>query len=67
MKGHGVPAVDLLPVLQERLVHEGKKTEAYFLDEVHLSREGHRVVAESLAPILRYMSDGLLTLEGRVR
>jgi len=52
-EARGVPCVDLLPELADYARAHGLTTDDLFLDQDHLSVEGHKVVAELLAPRIR--------------
>ena len=49
---HAVPFLDLLPRLQACAAAEGGTTDDYFLDHIHLTRHGHRVVAAAVAEFI---------------
>ncbi|HJZ12630.1 MAG TPA: SGNH/GDSL hydrolase family protein [Acidobacteriota bacterium] len=42
---HSIPYLDLLPLMRERVT---EKKDLYFVEDSHLTNEGHRVVAEIL-------------------
>jgi lysophospholipase L1-like esterase len=46
---HQVPAIDLLPVLSEKLHEQQARPEDYFLDDDHPSATGSIVIAEALS------------------
>jgi lysophospholipase L1-like esterase len=49
----GVPAIDLLPLLLERMEETGGRPKDYFFDAVHLSPAGNKAVAEFLAGFIQ--------------
>lgn len=49
---HGIPVIDLLPILSEKITKEGTKPEDYFLDHDHLSLVGSEVVAEIVSDFM---------------
>jgi lysophospholipase L1-like esterase len=49
----GVPVLDLLPLLAQRMERQGLKPEDYFLDTNHLSPLGSEVVAEIIAAFIQ--------------
>jgi lysophospholipase L1-like esterase len=52
-KENSIPVIDLLPVLDEHMKITGTKPEDYFLDDLHPSPLGSRVVADTLAGFIR--------------
>ncbi|MFC1452129.1 SGNH/GDSL hydrolase family protein [Verrucomicrobiota bacterium] len=52
-ESNGVPCLDLLPLLADRMRTEEEAPRALFLDTVHLSAKGNRVVARMIADWLR--------------
>jgi lysophospholipase L1-like esterase len=44
-RGHSIPVIDLLPLLREHMRVSGLTASDLFVDNDHLSDEGHRVVA----------------------
>ncbi len=57
-EGNGIPVLDLLPILAERMKQQGKKPEDYFLDSNHLSRFGNQIASEVIGSFIE--KQGLL-------
>lgn len=52
-ESHGIPILDLLPLLSDRMRQERARPEDYFLDQDHLTSRGHRVVSEIIVETIR--------------
>lgn len=50
---NNIPAIDLLSLLDERMKVTGTKPEDYFVDDLHPSPLGSRIVADTLAGFIR--------------
>lgn len=50
---HGVPVIDLLPVLHEKMMEQGIKITDCFLDDVHLSALGNEIVSQIIADFIQ--------------
>jgi len=50
---NGIPVIDLLPILSEKVEDQGAKPEDYFLDVDHLSPVGHEIVSEIIADFIQ--------------
>jgi hypothetical protein len=61
---NGIPVVDLLPVMSERMKQHGLEPNDYFTDNLHLSHLGSEVVAKILTKFIlkeRLLDDGQMS------
>jgi lysophospholipase L1-like esterase len=57
---HGLPVIDLLPVLKEKITEQKKSPTDFFLDDDHLTSHGSAVVAAIIADFIETNSALLL-------
>ncbi len=50
---HQIPALDLLPIMAEKMKIENQTSNDYFLDHCHLSPTGNLIAAEMIADFIQ--------------